>query len=313
MRRQEHVGQVTFVSALLIAGSGWVSGAAEAQIPEPPAPYPVLDQPDPQATPVPAPVEPAPAALPPSSRFSLGATLAFTYHAQTRSSQTVSVPVLQARYNITPYVATDLDWGFALGLDSEGSATVRTGNPWLKGWYQGERGQLRWQAGIGVSLPLAAVNLGSEGRLQRGLYDQSAAAWGLWDIWRWTPGRMAIPIPAGLSYEVSPGMLLTSDLALAPVMGVNNGQSGTELLGQIAVGSRFLLTHNLWLCPGLQAVLLPSTSVDRLQTAAGLRMEWMPSLGRFFLGALVSLDEPVGIFGRGTHGWGIHLGKELGQ
>ena len=256
---------------------------------------------------------PAPSVQSPFPRFSLGATLAFAYHAQTHSSQTVSTPVLQGRSNITQHIAADIDWGFAFSLDSEGSTAVRTGNPWFKGWYQGARGQMRWQAGIGVSLPLAAVNLGSDGRLQRALYDQSAAAWGLWDIWRWTPGRMAIPIPAGLSYEISPGILLTGELVLAPVMGVNNGQSGTDLLGQIAVGSRLLLTHSLWLCPRLQAVLLPSSSVDRLQTAAGLRVEWTPSLGRFFLGALVSLDEPVGVFGRGPHSWGIHLGKELGQ
>ncbi len=94
-------------------------------------------------------------------------------------------------------------------------------------------------------------------------------------------------------------------------MGVRNGESGADLLAQLALGARFLLDYDLWLCPRLQAVLLPSVSVDRLQTAAGLRVEWAPRFGRFFLGALVNLDEPLGVFGRGSQNWSIHLGKEL--
>jgi hypothetical protein len=98
---------------------------------------------------------------------------------------------------------------------------------------------------------------------------------------------------------------------LAPVFGAGHGGTDSDLLAQLAVGARFLLSHDIWLCPRLQAVLLPSASVDRLQTAAGLRVEWTPHIGRFFLGALVNLDEPLGVFGRGTQSWGIHLGKEV--
>jgi len=95
------------------------------------------------------------------------------------------------------------------------------------------------------------------------------------------------------------------------VFGAGHGGSDTDLLAQLAVGVRFLLVGRLWVCPRLQAVLLPSTSVDRLQTAAGLRLELTPSLGRFFLGVLVNLDEPLGVFGRGSRSWGLQLGKEL--
>ena len=219
--------------------------------------------------------------------------------------------MLRGLFSIKPHILAEIDWGFALMLDSESSAFARSGNPWAKGWYRGERGRLRWYAGAGITAPLASVIISPDGRNQRALYNQSAAAWGLWDDWRWTPGRMAVPIPAALSFAFSPRVIATAEAALAPVFGVRNGEHGTDLLAQLAVGARFLLPHDLWLCPRLQAVLLPSTSVDQLQTAAGLRVEWAPRFGRFFVGALVNLDEPLGVFGRGTQSWGIHLGKEL--
>ncbi|HEX7597951.1 MAG TPA: hypothetical protein VF518_07030 [Polyangia bacterium] len=324
MRRRDVVHQPAVVFVFLCASLGW-GPLVQAQIPEPTAPpYPVLDDPQPaphqpdstvppgpQATPGPVPEVQTGAAPETRSRFSVGATLAVTSQSETHSSQTATAPVLQGRAWFTPQISADLDWGFAVLLDSESPATFRSGNPWLKGWYRGEHGKLRWQAGIGVSLPLASVNLGADGRLQLDLYNQTAAAWGLWDRWRWAPGRLAVPIPANLWYDLSSGMQLTAEIAIAPVVGVNNGASGTDLLAQLAVGFRLLLIHDLWICPRLQTVLLPASSVDRLQTAAGLRVEWAPSLGRFFLGALVNLDEPVGVFGRGPHSWGIHLGKEL--
>jgi hypothetical protein len=63
----------------------------------------------------------------------------------------------------------------------------------------------------------------------------------------------------------------------------------------------------------LQGVLLPSASIDRLQTAVAFRFEWTPRFGRFFLEGLMNLDEPVGASGRGTGAWGIFLGKELAR
>jgi hypothetical protein len=318
------LGRVGF--ALLIASALWVSRGAQAQSTEGPAsPYPLLDDLPPVPPPGPAaPLAPTPdAALPPvpvaqvvatpsaPPRYSAGATLAISRSSQTNSSLTVGTPVLRGLFSIKPHILAEIDWGFALMLDSESSTFARSGNPWAKGWYRGEWGRLRWYAGVGITAPIASVSISPDGRNQRALYDQSAAAWGLWDDWRWTPGRMAVPIPAALSFALSPRVIATAEGALAPVFGVRNGESGTDLLAQLAVGARFLLPHDLWLCPRLQAVLLPSTSVDQLQTAAGLRVEWTPRFGRFFVGALVNLDEPLGVFGRGTQNWGIHLGKEL--
>lgn len=234
-----------------------------------------------------------------------------SYQSETNSYLMVGTPVLRGLFAITSRFLIEGDWGFAVMLDSESSTTARSGNPWLKGWYRGKRGRLTWQAGLGVTAPLASVSIEPDGRIQRALYNQSAAAWGLWDDWRWTSGRMAAPIPATFSYTLSPRLIAIVEAALAPTVGVRSGESGTDLLAQLALGARLLLVYDLWLCPRLQAVLLPSASVDRLQTAAGLRVEWAPRFGRFFLGALVNLDEPLGVFGRGSQNWSIHLGKDL--
>jgi hypothetical protein len=315
----ERVVSAPFLLALLVAFAALVPLTAQAQPPELPASPPTVApsspaQPD-------SPVAQAPDSAAPVqgdqqgsllSRLSVGALLAVTHQTETRSSQTVAAPVLQGRFDFTPEIAADLDWGLAAERDSEGSISARSGNPWLKGWYRGKSDRLRWQVGAGVSLPLANVNIGPDGRLQRALYNLSAAAWGLWDDWRWTPGRLAVPALGGLSYQHTPRLALTGEAGLAPAVGVRSAEGGTDLLAQLAVGARVLMAHRLFICPRLQGVLLPSASVDRLQTAAGLRVEWTPGRHRFFLGALVNLDEPLGVIGRGTQSWGIHLGKELG-
>ncbi|MBN1605372.1 MAG: hypothetical protein JW940_02005 [Polyangiaceae bacterium] len=246
------------------------------------------------------------------SRLSFGAQLAVSYLPETHSSRTLVAPVLQARVDVTSHIAVDLEEPFAVERDSERASAARSGNPWIKGWYRDATDRLRWQLGAGVSLPLATVHIGPDGRIQRGLYNLSAAAWGLWDDWRWTPDRLAVPAVGGFSYRLTPRWALTGELGLAPVIGTRNGESGTHLLAQGAAGARVRFAHQLYLCPRVQGVLLPSTSVDRLQTAAGLRVEWTPGQRRFFLGALVNLDEPLGVIGRGTRSWAIHLGKELG-
>ncbi len=128
----------------------------------------------------------------------------------------VGTPVLRGLFAITSRFLIEGDWGFAVMLDSESSTYARSGNPWLKGWYRGKRGRLTWQAGVGVTAPLASVTIEPDGRIQRALYNQSAAAWGLWDDWRWTSGRMAVPIPATLSYTLSPRLIAIVEAAVAP-------------------------------------------------------------------------------------------------
>jgi hypothetical protein len=318
MRRRRNVSCLQLQLALFVAVAASLPLPARAQLRDEPGPVASKAAAQPKAPRAQQPgVTPAPSVQGGEqqsllSRLSFGALLAVTHQPETHSSQTVATPVLQGRVDITPEIASDVDWGLAAELDSEGSVSARSGNPWLKGWYRGKRGPLRWQVGAGVSLPLATVSLGPDGRIQRALYNLSAAAWGLWDDWRWTPDRLAVPALASLSYRHTPRWTLTGETGLAPIFGVRKGEGGADVLAQLAVGTRVLLAHNLFICPRLQGVLLPSASVDRWQTAAGLRVEWTPRPYRFFLGALVNLDEPLGMIGRGTESWGIHLGKELG-
>jgi hypothetical protein len=133
------------------------------------------------------------------------------------------------------------------------------------------------------------------------------------DAWRWVPDRLAVPVVVQAEYPASEQHILSAQLALAPVSGVRHGEKGTDLCGQLAVAGRLMVVPTFWVGARLQGVLLPSSGVDRVQTAVALRLEWTPRLGRFFFEGLVNLDEPVGVFGRGTQSWGILLGKELAR
>ena len=246
-------------------------------------------------------------------RYSWGAAMAISHVSETGSSETVATPILQAFVRAMPHADIEVEWPLALMLDSEGlgSAVARSGNPHLGAWYRGESGSARWGVGMAITAPVAMVNLGNDGRLQRQLYNQGAAAWGMWNDWRWATGRMAIPLSGSLSYDLDSEVALLADASVGPIFGVRSGEEGTDLLAQGTVGLRCRLASSFWLTPSVQTVLLPSASVDRLQTAAVLRAELASTIGRLFLGILVNLDEPLGVFGRGTQAWGIHIGKEL--
>jgi hypothetical protein len=298
-----------------------------------PAPYPyAYPPPGHYAYPAPAPAAyqypatpaPAPGSAPPSaeaeaarpeaeSRFAFGALLGFTHISETNSSLSVSNPVLQGRVVLGRGILADVDAGFIVARDSDAGFTARTGNPWIKGWYRHEFGGVLMQGGLGVTIPLATVTLGPDGRLQRALYKHSEALWGMADIWRWSPGRLSVPMVVEATLPASQGQIYSAQLAMAPMTGMRSGESGTDLCAQLLVGGRFMLVPTFWMGARLQGVLLPSASIDRLQTAVAFRFEWTPRFGRFFLEGLMNLDEPVGVSGRGTGAWGIFLGKELAR
>lgn len=228
-----------------------------------------------------------------------------TYESEPNSSVVVTAPVLRGRFILTDEVKMDVDWGFAFLKDSEGWSS-RAGNPWAQGWYHSQHASTRWAVGVGATAPVANVTLGMDGRLQRQLYNEVMAMWGGWDMWRWTPGRSALPLTVEFETPLSREIDVEARAAVAPLFGARTGESGTEVVGQASVA----LCGNgpsARVCPRLQAVVLPSTSLDRLQIAAGLRMtlDW----GHLFADLLVNLDEPLGVAGRGTRNWGIQIGK----
>ncbi len=288
--------------------------AAPAAVPEDAGPSVDAAAPEPgpaQAPAVAAAPAPRPAAAQEEARLQFGLTLGFTWESEDHSSVGVAAPVLQGRVVLAPSWLVDVDWGFAFLADSEGTSS-RAGNPWLKGWYRSQVGNHRWRVGAGITAPLAAVTLGADGRLQRQLYNEALAMWGAWDMWRWTPGRMAAPVQAELFSSIHRNAGLQAEAAVAPLFGVRDGETGTDIIGQAALGV-CLMAAEVSFCPRVQAVLLPEASVDRLQTALGARVTWTSGWGRFFVGALLNLDEPLGVSGRGTRNWSIQIGKAFDQ
>jgi hypothetical protein len=220
--------------------------------------------------------------------------------------------LLEGAYAIDPHLVLDIAWGFGWLLDNQGlgESTVRAGNPQLTGYFRGEAGPWRFRAGVGVTAPLAHFPLGPDGRLYASLYNQTMAMWGMWNLWLWSPDRMAVPTMFRVSYVFPGGLALAFEEANAVVFGVRANASGTESLDQVALEARIPIGTIFVLSPRFQTVLLPSTSVDRFQSSAGLRGTIHTKAGRFFAGVFLNLDEPLGVFA-GLGRWGLHLGKEM--
>jgi len=244
--------------------------------------------------------------------YSLGATLATSYESEPGSTSIVMSPLLEGALVVHPLVLLDLTWGFGWMVDGQGlgDSTARVGNPMLSGFFRANTGPWRVRAGLGVTAPLAHFPLSPDGRLYAFVYNQTLAMWGMWNEWLWTTDRMAVPAMGRVGYALSGGTVLVAEAALAPVIGVRATARGTEVLGQFAVEARLPVGATVDLCPRLQTVLLPSTSVDRFQSAAGLRLTLQTQRGRYFAALLLNLDEPLGVFG-GLERWGFHFGKEL--
>jgi hypothetical protein len=253
---------------------------------------------------------PAPAA---SRDFSLGATLSANIESGGGSNSIVSSPLVEAAYAPRPRVLVDLKVGFGWLIDNQGlgESTLRAGNPQVSAHYDARLGPWRIVAGLGVTAPLAHVNLGSQGRLHEMLYNRTLAMWGMWNQWQWLPDRMAVPAIVRVSYAFANGIVLVAQNADALMLGVRGEASGTDLVGQLGLEAQLPFGSTFTLCPRLQTVLLPSAGIDRWQSAAGLRATLDTRIGRMFAGFLVNLDEPIAAQ-PGLDRWGFHLGKEIG-
>jgi hypothetical protein len=244
--------------------------------------------------------------------FTFGATLATALIGETNSNSVILSPLLEGAYAVHPAILLDLAWGPSWVVDNQGlgESTARVGNPMLSGHYRTRIDAWRVRAGVGVTAPLAHYPLGPDGRLYAFVYNQTMATWGMWNQWLWTTDRMAVPVTGHADYVSSSGDVLAAEVAVAPIIGARSGVTGTELVGQIAVEARLRIGSSFALCPRLQTVLLPSSSIDRLQTAFGLRGILDTPYGKYFAGLLFNLDAPLGVFG-GLGRWGLHLGKEI--
>lgn len=244
-----------------------------------------------------------------AGNVAFGADLALATVGETNSTTTVLAPLLRASLSLHPALALDLAWGFLGTFDGQGSSG-RLGNPLVTGTYRFSQAEWSFVGGIGVTAPLASYPLGPDGRLYAFAYNQTIALWGMWNAWLWTPNRMAIPVSARVDRRFGWDGSMRAELSLAPIFGVRGDASGSDVFAQFALEGGVPNDGAFELRARVQVVLLPSDSVDRSQTAVGLRGVLKTRAGAYFAGVLVNVDEPYGIFG-GLGRWGLHLGKEI--
>lgn len=244
--------------------------------------------------------------------YSWGAALAGGVESAGASTSVVTAPVLEGSYVAHRFILLHLTLGFGFLVDNQGlgESTFRFGNPQASAHYRTDRGRWRIAAGLGVTGPLAHVELGPDGRLQATVYNRSLAMGGMWNQWLWYADRMAVPAIFRVSYHLPSGVTLVVQHADAILLGVRGENTGTHFVGQLAFEAQFPLRPTFTLTPRLQTVLLPAAGIDRWQTAAALRGTLKTKVGSFFVGCLVSLDEPIAAQ-PGVARWGFHLGKEI--
>jgi hypothetical protein len=225
----------------------------------------------------------------------------------------VTAPLLEGSFVPRPWILLRAAFGFGWLVDNQGlgESTFRLGNPQVSAHYRTDRGRWRLEAGLGVTGPLARVQLGPNGRLYAMIYNRSLAMSGMWNQWLWLADRMAVPAMFRVSYQLPSGVALVAQHADAILIGVRGDNTGNHFVGQLAFEAQLPLGPTFTLSPRLQTVLLPAAGIDRWQSAAALRGTLKTRLGRFFVGCLVNLDEPIAAQ-PGIARWGFHLGKEIG-
>ncbi|MBN2573952.1 MAG: hypothetical protein JXP73_05245 [Deltaproteobacteria bacterium] len=294
--------------------------------PDTPPPYVALpDAPPPDTPPAeagppaaetPSPGSPAAAVVQPAAPtprpFDLGVAWSTAILSENDSTSVVNAPWLEGAYAVHARVLLALGLGFGWLADNQGLAqsTFRAANPQLSVHYRATWGRWRLQAGLGATAPVAGIPRGPDGRLYAFLYNRTLAMGGMWNQWLWLPDRMATPLMLRARYAFDNGIVFLVEQADALVFGVRNGAGGTDFVGQLAIQAHLPLGSRFELGPRLQTVLLPEPSLDRWQSAAALRAVYKSRFGRFFLGLLANLDEPIAAQS-GLQRWSLHLGKEI--
>lgn len=249
---------------------------------------------------------------PDARHLALGAELSYFGTTEDASSLYVLVPRAAAQYAFDSRWSVAADWGL-ITIDSvpdQGSAetVARSGNPSLLGLLRGELSGVRYRVGLGGTVPVAGINRAGQGRLQHAAFNDAQGLDGLWDVWLWAPSRMAALGFGQLELDLHPEIQLQVEAAPALLIPVYDefGSAPVEVFIPTAVS---LGSHKGPFRFGLrlQAVLMPTNNVDKLQLALEPWLRLL--LGGGFVEARYTgnVDEPLA-GERGPRIWGFHLG-----
>jgi hypothetical protein len=249
---------------------------------------------------------------PEAGQLALGAELSYFGTSEDASKLYVLVPRAAAQYAFDQHWSVAADWGL-IAIDSvpdQGAAesVARSGNPSLLGLLRGKLGGVPYRVGLGGTVPIAGINRAGQGRLQHVAFNDAQGLDGLWDVWLWAPSRIAALSFGQLDFDLHPQLQLQVEVAPALLIPVYDefGSAPADVFVPTAVS---FSTHKGPLRLGLrvQAVLMPTNNVDKLQLALE---PWLRlTLGSGFLEAryTANVDEPLA-GERGAQIWGFHLG-----
>lgn len=191
-------------------------------------------------------------------------------------------------------------------LRRERESAFALGNPYLGVNRVHVEGALRYKAGLGVTLPVAA----DENPTAMSAVALSAATYGMQDMHLWWPNTFTVVAP--LRIEVGEQVVAGIDAAPAFLTFTTDDVSEeNELLLQLAPGLGVYATDTLLIGARLPMWWLATSEGDNAQVA--LEPYARLDVGGGFLNArfTVNLDEPLGFaFDEGRY-WGAHLGGGL--
>jgi hypothetical protein len=244
--------------------------------------------------------------------WSWGGQLGSTVIDETNTTTLLLSPQINVAYRLA--VAWNLlgTWSFSALVDSQGlgEASLRAGNPLFATGYGRTQLNRTWKATFGVTLPIVRIPSDSDGRLYTFLVNHNLAMNGMWNAWIWLRDFIALPVQGSLTFPLPYSIPMTLAGGIAPLIGVRKQKSDQDLMAQISVAVELSAFQRIHFSPRWQLVLLPSTSLDRLQSAAAIRASYIASQSRYFIEVLFNLDEPLGML-RGLERWGLWLGKEM--
>lgn len=226
----------------------------------------------------------------------LSAEFASTYKSEEHDSLWVISPLFGGIYRFKS-MAVALDWGFASLLSmaekGEDESTFRPGNPRVSALYFNEFGNTYWRLGLGITAPLASIDVGPEGRLQSATYNYAMGMRGEWDAWLWAPWRMSVEIPFKAGVELGKFWRLEGEASAAVLVPAKSHQGDSRVFLQIA-GEAGYQINPVELGTRIQAVFMPGVESDQAQFSFVPKVSLQMGAFFAFLGVTANLDDPLG-------------------